>query len=128
MEKKVIMVDTSILIDYFRKTDKTKSEWIQLVRQGYSFAISSITKYEIYTGAIESQLDFWNKILLSVKVIPFDENTVDVAVQINKILKRNRKQIDIADLFIASTAMVNKMPFATLNKKHFNRIEGLEIL
>jgi len=122
------MVDTSILIDYFRKTDKTKSEWIQLVRQGYSFAISSITKYEIYTGAIESQLDFWNKILLSVKVIPFDENTVDVAVQINKILKRNRKQIDIADLFIASTAMVNKMPFATLNKKHFNRIEGLEIL
>lgn len=54
MEKKIVMVDTSILIDYFRKTDKTKSEWIQLVRQGYSFAISSITKYEIYTGAIES--------------------------------------------------------------------------
>ena len=128
MEKKIVMVDTSILIDYFRKTDKTKSEWIQLVRQGYSFAISSITKYEIYTGAIESQLDFWNKILMSVKVIPFDENTVDVAVQINKVLKRNRKQIDIADLFIASTAMVHKMPFATLNKKHFNRIEGLEII
>ena len=59
---------------------------------------------------------------MSVKVIPFDENTVDVAVQINKVLKRNRKQIDIADLFIASTVMVHKMPFATLNKKHFNRI------
>ena len=35
------MVDTSILIDHFRKTDKTKTEWIQLVRYDYSFALEN---------------------------------------------------------------------------------------
>jgi len=122
------MVDTSILIDYYRKTDKNKTEWVLLVRQGYQFAISSITKYEIYSGATESQLEFWNTILEAITIVPFDENTVDKAVQINNALKRKRKQIDIADLFIAATAMTNNLPFATLNRKHFNRIDGLEII
>jgi len=128
MANKIVMVDTSILIDYYRKTDKNKTEWVLLVRQGYQFAISSITKYEIYSGATESQLEFWNTILEAITIVPFDENTVDKAVQINNALKRKRKQIDIADLFIAATAMTNNLPFATLNRKHFNRIDGLEII
>lgn len=35
MAEKVVMVDTSILIDYYRKTDKNNSVWISLVREGY---------------------------------------------------------------------------------------------
>jgi len=31
MEKKIVLLDTSILIDYYRKTDKEKSVWISLV-------------------------------------------------------------------------------------------------
>ena len=34
----------------------------------------------------------------------------------------------IADLFIASTAIANNLPFATLNKKHFDRIDNLVII
>ena len=63
MEDKIILVDTSILIDYYRKTDKEKSAWIALVRKGYSFAISVITKYEIYSGATQNQLTFWSTVL-----------------------------------------------------------------
>ncbi|RYE54042.1 MAG: type II toxin-antitoxin system VapC family toxin, partial [Sphingobacteriales bacterium] len=33
-----MLVDTSILIDYYRKTDKEKTIWLSLVRKGYSFA------------------------------------------------------------------------------------------
>lgn len=58
MANKIIMVDTSILVDYYRKTDKTNSVWVALVRQEYKFVISAITKYEIYSGATHSQLDF----------------------------------------------------------------------
>lgn len=54
MANKVILVDTSILIDYYRKTDKENSVWIGLVRQEYSFAISAITKYEIYSGLLQA--------------------------------------------------------------------------
>lgn len=128
MADKIILVDTSILIDYYRKTDKANSVWVDLVRQGYKFAISAVTKYEIYSGATQSQLDFWDSVLQVVEVISFDEASVDTAIEINKLLKKKRKQIDLADLFIAATAMVHGMPLATLNRKHFDRIETLRIV
>ncbi|MPR35504.1 type II toxin-antitoxin system VapC family toxin [Salmonirosea aquatica] len=128
MAEQVILLDTSILIDYYRKSDKANSTWVALVRQGYKFAISTVTKYEIYTGATQSQLAFWNDVLLAITVIPFDENCVDTAVIINAVLKRKRKQIDIADLFIAATAVSHSMSFATLNKKHFERVNELRLV
>lgn len=63
MANQVVLVDTSILIDYYRETDKANSVWIALVRKEFSFVISAISKYEIYTGASQSQLDFWDKVL-----------------------------------------------------------------
>jgi tRNA(fMet)-specific endonuclease VapC len=128
MADKIIMVDTSILIDYYRKTDKDNSVWVSLVRQGYKFVISSITKYEIYSGATQSQLDFWQKVLQAIEVIPFDESSVNTAVEINASLKRKRKQIDLADLFIAASALTYSLPISTLNRKHFERIDKLIIL
>ena len=128
MADKVVLVDTSILIDYYRKTDKSNSVWVALVRQGYKFAISAISKYEIYSGAAQGQLTFWNNVLLTVPVIPFDEACVDIAVAINANLKRKRKQIDLADLFIAATAVTHNLIFATLNRRHFDRIDELTII
>jgi predicted nucleic acid-binding protein len=61
-------------------------------------------------------------------VIPLDEGCVDVAVRINRALKIKRKQIDLADLLIASTAIAYNLPFSTLNRKHFDRIEELNII
>jgi predicted nucleic acid-binding protein len=42
--------------------------------------------------------------------------------------KRKRKQIDLADLFIAATAVSHQLLFATLNRKHFDRIDELIII
>lgn len=128
MANQIILVDTSILIDYYRKTDKANSQWVALVRQGYKFAISVMTKYEIYSGATTNQLAFWDSILQAVQVIPLDELSIDTAVTINNSLKRQRKQIDIADLFIASSAIAHNLSLATLNKKHFTRIGDLIII
>ena len=128
MANKVVLLDTSILIDYFRKTEKSNSTWVKLYDQGYDFSISVITEYEIYSGATPSQLDFWEKILKNTSVLAFDQSVVKVAVKTNNNLKSKRKQIDLADLFIASTAIAHNLPIATLNKKHFDRIEGLQII
>ena len=51
MADKITLVDTSVLINYYRKTDKANSVWVKLVRQEYRFSISAVTKYEIYSGA-----------------------------------------------------------------------------
>ena len=95
MAEKIILVDTSILIDYYRKTDKEKSAWVSLVRQGYSFAISVVTKYEIYSGATSNQLSFWNSVLQAISVIPLDEKSADTAVAINNTLKRSANKLTL---------------------------------
>ncbi len=128
MADKIILVDTSILFDYYRKTDKANSVWVAMVRQGYKFTISAVTKYEIYSGATQNQLNFWDNVLQVVEVIPFDEASVDTAVDINRLLKKKRKQIDLADLFIAATAVAHNLPLATLNKKHFDRVDTLRLV
>lgn len=128
MADKKLMVDTSILIDYYRKTDKSKAVWMRLVQQGYIFSISAITKYEIFSGVTDKQSAFWNTVMQAITIIPFDEAAVDTAVHLNAALKSKRKQIDIADLFIAATAITHNLPFATLNRKHFDRITELNIV
>ena len=101
---------------------------VSLIDKGYEFAISAITKYELYSGATQSQITFWDSILMAISVMPFDEGCVDTAVQINAVLKQKRKQIDLADLFIAATAITYYLPITTLNKKHFERIDGLSVV
>lgn len=91
MENSIVLLDTSILIDYYRKTDKTNSVWISLIRKDYKFVISTITKYEIYAGATNSQLAFWDSVFDIISIISFDESCVDTAVKINSELKKKRK-------------------------------------
>lgn len=68
MAEKIVLVDTSILIDLFRKTDKSNAALIALVRQGYHYCISAVTEYEIYSGAALGQVEFWNTFLQKVQV------------------------------------------------------------
>lgn len=128
MADKIVLADTSILIDLFRKSEKANSKFVQLALQGYQFQISAITEYEIYSGATTIQLPFWDDLLQKINVLPFDKDVVKQAVIINRQLKQKRKQIDLADLFIAATALANNLPFATLNRKHFDRISELNIV
>ncbi len=128
MADNLILVDTSVLIDFFRKTDKPNSVLISLVRKGYLYCISAVTEYEIYTGATLDQIDFWNSFLERTTVLPFDKASATVAVSLTRSLKKSRNLIDIADLFIAATAITNNLPCATLNRKHFERITELTLV
>lgn len=101
---------------------------MKLTEQKFKFATSVIAKYEVYSGATDKQLELWDSIFANIEVIPVLEVSVDVAICINATLKRERKQIAIPDLLIAATAVLNKMPLATLNKRHFERIASLELI
>lgn len=128
MADKIVLADTSILIDLFRKSEKANSKFVQLALQGFQIQISAITQYEVYSGATVAQLPYWDNLLEKINVLPFDKDVVKQAVIVNKQLKQKRKQIDLADLFIAATAIANNLPFATLNRKHFERIDSLDIV
>jgi tRNA(fMet)-specific endonuclease VapC len=92
MAEKIVLVDTSILIDYFRKSDKSNSKLISLTRVGYTFQICVITEYEIYSGATIERIPYWQEFLEKFKVLSFDSRAANDAVKINKALKVKRKQ------------------------------------
>lgn len=127
MEKLLILLDTSVLIDYFRKQDKQRSLLFQLVQQGCQLRISAVTEFEIFSGVTDAQQAFWNSLLEEVMGIPFGSIEAHQAVSTQRELRRARKQLDIPDLFIAATALVHGLPIATLNRKHFERVAGLQI-
>ena len=128
MENTLICLDTSVLIDYYRKKDKSKSLLFKLTKQYALFAVSAITEYELFIGNTAEQNSFWDIFFSQITVLPFDTKAVKSAIKIYKQLKINNRLIDIPDILIAGSVMSNNIPFATLNRKHFERITGLQII
>ena len=128
MENRMICLDTSVLIDYYRKQKKSESLFFKLTEKYSAFAVSAVTEYELYLGNSQEQDMFWNNFFSQITVLPFDTRAVKQAVSIYKQLKQSSKLIDIPDIMIAGTAMQNNIPLATLNRKHFERINGLKII
>jgi predicted nucleic acid-binding protein len=128
MADKKLMVDTSLLIDYFRKTDKQKARLVSHFKNYGKLYISSITEFEVINGAKPSHIEFWNGMLPMFVVLDFDSKAARQAAVITSQLKAKRKSIDKPDLFIAATAVSNGLTFDTLNVKHFIHIDSLLML
>ena len=124
----MILLDTSVLVELFRIKDKHKSFFYRLAEKENAFSISVITHYEIMVGSNDSQDPFWEKFFESISILPFDTVCSGAAVKIYKELKSKNKMIDLADITVAATAIANKLPLATLNKKHFDRVRSLELV
>ena len=67
------------------------------------------------------------EIIEGFDILSFNSNVADVASDIAKKLKAKNKIIEFRDIFIAATAIANDMPLSTLNIKHFERIDDLEL-
>lgn len=127
MADKSLMLDTSILIDYFRKTDKARSRLVAHFRAYDQLFISSITEFEVVNGATAAHLEFWNGLLPRFIVLNFDSKVARKAADCVAQLKRSRKTMDVPDLFIAATALAHGLMLDTLNRKHFMVVDGLEL-
>jgi len=116
-----ISIDSSLFIDHMRAKDKTNTPLAKVLRLNTEHFISTVVEYEIEVGMAESHRELWNSILEYLTVVPFDSSMALAACKIRHRLKTRGKQIELADLFIAATAIANGLPVATLNHKHFNR-------
>ena len=124
----MILLDSSVLIELFRSTNKENTLFYKLATTESDFAISVITYYEIFTGSNEKQESFWNKLFESVEILNFDFSSSIQATKIYKELKKTNKMIDLADILIAATSISNNIQLATLNLNHFERIKDLKIM
>lgn len=121
------MVDSTILIDYFRKTDKRNSKLFSHFKEYNQLYISSVTEFEVVNGATEKHLQFWDGMLSRFIILEFNSNAAREAAKIVAELKIKRKTIDKPDLFIAATAVVHELTLDTINIKHFTHIDRLNL-
>ena len=123
----MILLDSSILIELFRKKDKAKTVFYTLAQTTDDLCISSISYYEIGIGNRNQHRAYWESLCENLKIIPFDRACSNAAISIYFELLKANKMIDLADIMIGATAMAHSVPIATLNIKHFERISGLKI-
>lgn len=128
MENEIICLDTSVLIDYYRKADKQNSFFFQLTQTFSLFAISVITEYEIMIGSRHIQDIFWLSFFDKVTILPFTREADKIAVETYRQLKAGNKLIEIADILIVATALANDLKLATLNTNHFERIKEIKLI
>ncbi|TGO02214.1 hypothetical protein PN36_28520 [Candidatus Thiomargarita nelsonii] len=125
MDNRRILIDTSVFIDYFRKKRKDSTTLYKLSINNYELYTSSISYFEYKLGSVDETFE---QILFSnVTILNFGKKEAEIASKIFKELKSKNQIIEFRDVFIASTAISNQMALATLNLKHFERIDDLEI-
>lgn len=128
MEAQTILIDSTILIDYFRKENKAKSVLFKLSKK-YNLCLSIITTFEVKIGLkTERHWNDYHTVMKNIDTLQLDELCVDKAVKIFNHLKSINKLIELADLLIGATAISNSLQLATLNTKHFVNIPNLNLI
>lgn len=123
----MILIDTGILIEHIRKKDKIQTSFFQL-NEEYELGISMMTAFEFLIGKNEKNTELIEVLMENLSIFPWDEHSMQVAVQIYQDLKKRNQLIEIPDIIIASTAIALDIPLATRNRNHFERIQNLQLV
>ncbi len=122
-----MVIDTNIFIEYLRATKKNDTT-LQRLSDQYDWYVSSITIYELFMGANTVKKKEEIKVLTSdLILLPFNYDTAMKSAEIYNDLKSRNQVIEFRDIFIGATAILNQLPVLTLNRKHFERIDGIKI-
>jgi len=127
VEDRRVLVDTTILIDFFRKKNKKKATLFK-IQQSHQIYASTITEFEFLAGVKDESVFSLKYFFSKINLLSFDSNAARKASSIYQDLKSRNMLIEFRDIFIAATAMANNLSISTLNKEHFSRIEGLKII
>ncbi|MCP4217750.1 MAG: type II toxin-antitoxin system VapC family toxin [bacterium] len=127
MENRGILVDTSILIDFFRKTKKENSV-LYTLQQNRTLYISTVTEFEFLAGVKEDNIRSIKHFFAGLNVLDFDSNSSVIASRIYKTLRSKNLLIEFRDIFIGATALAWDLELVTLNLAHFKRIDELRLL
>jgi tRNA(fMet)-specific endonuclease VapC len=127
MENRKILVDTCVIIDYLRSSNKVETLFIKLLNR-YDLCISVISIFELYNGGTSekkrSDIDTLRK---EMEIIDLNYDMAKLASTIYLDLKQKNKLIEFRDILIGAVALDLEIELATLNHKHFTRINNLTL-
>lgn len=121
-----MILDTTFVIDLL----KGEKAAVKLAAELEEAPVSttSITVFEIFQGAKDSELAPIRKFFAQMTVLPLGHDEAERGGLIQKQLKTTGKTIDPEDCMIASIALEHKKKIVTRNGKHFEKIPGISVV
>ena len=125
------LIDTDWAIHYLNGKQSIVDQLIALRKEG--LAISVISLAEVYEGIYysldpKSSQEGLNNFLKLVSILPDSEEIAKIFGKERGRLRKSGKLIDDFYLMIASAALHHNLTVLTNNRKHFERVDGLEII
>jgi len=122
----LVLLDTSWCVEILRGK-ALPEKW-----RAHRFCISSVVEAELWAGVYHSggknERVKVEKLLSSVERVSFDSEAAEAAGKILGTLAKAGRSIGDFDCQIAGHALSLKAHLATRNRRHFKRIENLELL
>ena|ERR1017187_7352841 len=126
-----MLLDTDFVIEFHRETQTTKPRGTKLFLQsqtGKALQISLVTWMEFAEGVAVEQRLVCEAFLSTFLVLRPNAAIAWRASRIARLLKQEGRTIGDHDIWIAATALEYDEPLVTRNLRHFQRVQGLELL
>lgn len=126
-----IIIDTSVLV-YIDRKDQEIIEIMKELHLYHEIYISTITISEILTGSnlrrdTKKSVEKAKKLFNQIKWVNFDYQIAEKIGELNAYLISQGKKIELPDVIISATCLVNNLDvILTFNKKHFRNIPSLK--
>jgi tRNA(fMet)-specific endonuclease VapC len=123
----MILADTDVLIDFLGGREPAAGRVTREIESGNLWT-TVITRFELLSGARGSrEVRIVSELLNSIKIAPLDVSAADRAALVRRILERKGVGIGMADSLIAGIALHIGAVLLTRNRRHFERVEGLDV-
>ena len=124
----MIVADTDVLIDFLAGREPSAGRVARELERGNLWA-TVITRFEMLSGARGArEMRIVSELLDSMKIVPLDVCAADRAAVVRRALERKGVGIGMADSLIAGMALHVGGTLLTRNRRHFERVEGLDLV
>ena len=128
MENHLIVVDTDVIIDFFRDISPAAGVFSELISLKKA-ALTAISVFELYAG-IEGakRLRQIENLVQELIILPLNTLEAAIAGRIYTQLKSRGKRVGTQDILIAAICVANDLPLYTKNMAHFSLIKDIRLL
>lgn len=125
------LIDTDWIIDHFNRVEGTTQKLKELRPAGIAMSVISLA--ELYEGVIYSRdpsrsQQALDTFLQEIPVLGVDEEICKAFGRERGRLRQQRKTVSDFDLLIASTCLCYDLTLLSNNRRHYEMIEGLQVL
>ena len=123
----LVVVDTDLVIDFLRG----RGEGAALVRElivDHRLRLAAVTAFELRVGT-----DFLDRApsimrLCRGRTLPLDLPTALAAAEIGARLRAAGRGIGAPDTLVAGTCLRHGLPLASRNRRHFERVDEIDLV